>query len=105
MNSVSALQEVRAKRRDGDGFGLHVLQCVIHQVQIFRISENQQVEVAAKLGRPVEYARLAAHAERSRATRSDRRKGFEYRAPGQASLPAPDMSPTASSTPGSAAEE
>ena len=48
-----------------------------------------------KFRRAVEYARLAAHEQRCRATPPDRRKGFEYRVPAQVILPAQDTSPTA----------
>src|SRR6185437_7278170 len=97
---MSALQVIRIKRRHSDQFRVQIRQCVPYADQVFRVEEDQKVQVTAEFGRTVKYARLAAHEQRSRATLPDRRKGSEYRALVQAILPARDRSPIALMIPG-----
>ena len=54
------------------------------------IGENGEIRVAAKLGRAVKHARLAAHEQGADAVRAHRRKDFAYRVRDQVSLRARD---------------
>lgn len=102
MDCVAAPQKRWVKARDGNHGGFESIQCRFEMGQVPGICQDHQMQVAAKLRGAVEHARLAAHEQRSRATLPDRRKGFEYRAPAQAILPARDRYPTVSWTRGSA---
>jgi hypothetical protein len=73
------------QRGDGNYFGVERSRQVR---QVYRIRQNQKIQVAAKFRCAVKYARLPPHEERSRATPLDRRKGSEYRALAQVILQA-----------------
>src|ERR1039458_3105796 len=95
MDCVPAQQMPGLQRGDGNYFGVQLVERLQQVRQVGRIRQNEEVQVAAKFRCAVEYARLAPHKERSRATPLDRRKGFEYRALAQVILQARDRFPTA----------
>src|ERR1039458_850010 len=95
MDGVPAPQMPRLQWGDGYYFGVQRVECPQQVRQVGRIRQNEEVQVAAKFRCAIEYARLAPHEERSRATPLDRRKGSEYRALAQMILQARDRSPTA----------
>src|ERR1700689_23912 len=94
MDGVPAQQVPLFQSGDGNHFGVQRVEGSHQLGQVCRIRENQEVQIAAKFRCAVEYARLAPHEERSRATPLDRRKGFEYRALAQVIPQARDRLPT-----------
>jgi hypothetical protein len=100
MEGMTPVKKYRIERRlrngDGDRNRRKIVESSPHAIQVVRVNEYQKIQVAAKLSRPVEHARLAAHEERLRATLPHRRKGFEYRAPVQVILREQEKSPIVS---------
>src|SRR5271170_3435354 len=99
MNPVPAVEILDFESRQSDRLRLQVFQRRPQTRQILRVDQDQQIQIPAKFRRAVEYARLAAHEQRSHATLPDRRKGSEYRVRAQAILPTLDRFPRASSIP------
>lgn len=86
MNGVSRVKVDRIKGRHGDGFGLKFVERGTETGKIFRVREDREICVAAKLGRAVEHAGLAAHEQGADLVPADRGKDFAYRVRDQESL-------------------
>src|SRR5665647_2052408 len=88
---MAAPEKFNFKRRHSDGFSLQFRQRPPEPREIRRVGEDDEIRVAAKLGRAVKHARLSAHEQGADAVRAYRRKDFAYRVRDQVSLQAREM--------------
>lgn len=68
VNGETSLEVLATKRGDGDTFRLELFQRFEKAFERLVALLEQEVDVAAKLRRAVQYARLTAHEQRSDAT-------------------------------------
>ena len=80
MHGVTAAQVGFLEIGHGDSFGLQLVERRREMAEVRRVRQDHDIDVATKLRRAVEHARLAAHEQRAHAMLLDRRKDFDYRA-------------------------
>src|ERR1700722_1521194 len=86
MDCVSLAKILQGKWRNGDGLGLKFGECLAQSRQVGGVGKDDEIGVAAKLGRAVKHARLSAHEQGADAVRAHRRKDFACRVRDQVSL-------------------
>ena len=87
------------ERRDGNLLRLQLVERRLQAGEVFRVGENRQIGIAAKLGRAVKHAGLPAHEKRLHLALADRGKDFAYRVRDQGNLLGRDKSAKASRFP------
>src|SRR5262249_27352886 len=76
-----------------NGLTSELIEGTLKTAQILRLSENDDVDVAAEFGGAVQDARLPAHEQGAHAVFPQSRKDFANRARAQGSLPGPSTLP------------
>jgi hypothetical protein len=99
LNGVSAPEVPDAKGWYRDHFGVECGERPTQSGQIRRVSEDDEIGIAAKLRRAVQHARLSAHEERPHSMLANRRKDSAYRVRDQENHPDSERRPRASRSP------
>ena len=84
VNRVPSIKVAPVHWWDRNAFGLEVRKCCGQPIKIVIFGENDDITIAAKLGRAVKHARLAAHKQVLYLAGGKRRKDFVDRVRDQA---------------------